>query len=63
MIRASTRTYLLDAIRDRWAAMVPEAAFDEGENDVQFFVISGESPDLRLTRCVARPDGTAAKKP
>jgi hypothetical protein len=62
-IRASTRTYLLDGIRDRWAAMVPEAAFHDGENDVQFFVISGESPDLRLTRCVARPGATPAKKP
>ncbi len=62
-IRASTRTYLLDGLRDRWAAMVPEAAFHEGENDVQFFVVSGESPDLRLSRCVARPDGTAVKRP
>jgi hypothetical protein len=63
VIRASTRTYRLDGIRDRWAAMVPEAAFHEGENDVQFFVISGESSDLRLTRCVARPDSTATKRP
>jgi hypothetical protein len=58
VIRAVTRTYLIDGIRDRWAAMLPEAAFHEGENDVQFFVVSGESPDLRLTRCVARPEAS-----
>jgi hypothetical protein len=55
LVRASTRTFLLDGIRDRWAAVVPEAAFHEGENDVQFFVVSGASPDWRLTRCAARP--------
>ena len=59
VIWASTRTYQLDGIRDRWAAMVPEASFHEGENDVQFFVVSGESPNLRLTRCVARREAVA----
>jgi hypothetical protein len=54
-IRAVTRTYQLDGIRDRWSAMVPEAAFHDGENDVQYFAIESAPPDLRLTRCVAKP--------
>jgi hypothetical protein len=53
-IRAVTRTYQLDSLRDRWSAMVPEEAFHDGENDVQFFVVSGAAPDLRLTPCVAK---------
>ncbi len=60
-IRAVTRTYQLDGIRDRWSAMVPEWALREGGNDVQFFAVSGEAPDWRLTRCVVKPrlqDGT-----
>jgi hypothetical protein len=54
-IRAVTRTYQLDGIRDRWSAMVPEAAFHDGENDVQYFAIESAPPDLRLTRCVTKP--------
>jgi hypothetical protein len=53
-IRAVTRTYLLDGIRDRWSVIVPEAAYHEGENDVQYFAIDGAPPDLRLTPCVAK---------
>jgi hypothetical protein len=50
-IRAVTRTYLLDGIRDRWSVIVPEAAYHNGENDVQYFAIDGAPPDLRLTPC------------
>ncbi|MGE5192915.1 MAG: sulfatase-like hydrolase/transferase [Deltaproteobacteria bacterium] len=54
-IRAVTRTYQLDGVRDRWSAMVPEWALREGINDVQFFTISGTAPNLRLTHCVVKP--------
>ena len=51
IIQGTTRTYEFDGLRDQWAAMVPEQAFRVGENDVQFYTISGTAPDLRLTRC------------
>ena len=54
VIHAVTRTYQLDGFRDRWAAMVPESAFHVGQNDVQFYVVSGEAPNLRLALCQAR---------
>jgi hypothetical protein len=54
-IRAVNRTYQLDGIRDRWSAMVPEVAFHDGENDVQYFAIESAPPDLRFTRCVTKP--------
>jgi hypothetical protein len=53
-ICAVTRTYLLDGIRDRWSVIVPEAAYHEGANDVQYFAIDGTPPDLRLTPCVTK---------
>jgi hypothetical protein len=53
-IRAVTRTYLLDGVRDRWSAIVPEAAYHEGENDVQYFAIDGAPPDLRLRPCLVK---------
>jgi hypothetical protein len=54
-IRAVTRTYQIDGIRDRWAAMVPETAFHEGENDVQYFTVESDGPNLRLSPCIAKP--------
>jgi hypothetical protein len=51
VIRATTRTYRLDGYRDRFAAMVPERAFREGPNDVQYYSISGADSDVRLTPC------------
>lgn len=53
-IWAVTRTYLLDGLRDYWTAMVPESAYRVGENDVQYFVVTGSAPQLRLTRCVPK---------
>jgi hypothetical protein len=53
VIQATTRTYLLDGLRNRWAAMVPETAYLDGENDVQYFVISGAAPEWHLTPCRA----------
>jgi hypothetical protein len=50
-IRGVTRTYDFDERRDRWTVMVPEQAFRVGENDVKFYVISGQAPQLRLTSC------------
>jgi hypothetical protein len=54
-IRAVTRTYELDGLRDRWSAMVPEWSLREGSNDVRYYAISGDAPNLRFTTCVVQP--------
>ena len=54
VIQAVTRTYEFETQRDHWAAMVPEQALRLGDNDVQFYAISGQSPDLRFTRCTVQ---------
>ncbi|MBI3863463.1 MAG: sulfatase-like hydrolase/transferase [Planctomycetia bacterium] len=56
-IRATTRTYRLDGFRDRFFVMFPESALHEGPNDVQFYSVSGSSPDYRLTPCSVRKSG------
>lgn len=53
-IRAVTRTYLFDGIRDRFAAMVPESAFHEGENEVEYYAVAGAAPVWRLSRCIVK---------
>jgi hypothetical protein len=58
-IRATTRTYEVDSYRDLFRAMLPESAFEEGANDVQYFTVSGSAPDVRLTPCIRR--GSTAK--
>ncbi len=58
-IQAVTRTYLLDGVRDRFSALLPESAYQIGENDVRYYVVSGEGSSPRLGRCHARP---AARK-
>ena len=55
IVRAVTRTYLLDGARENWAAMIPESALREGHNDVEFFTITGESPAVKLARCRWKP--------
>jgi hypothetical protein len=54
IVQAVTRTYDFDGLRDQWTAMVPEQAFRVGENDVQFYTISGAPPELRLSRCTVQ---------
>lgn len=61
-IQAVTRTFEFERVSDRWTAMVPEEAFRVGENDVQFYEISGQAPDLRFTRCTVRPMPVPSKK-
>lgn len=41
-LRAVTRTYLIDGLRDQWTALVPESAFRHGPNDVRFFVVRND---------------------
>lgn len=64
-IRAVTRTYQQAGYLSQWAVMVPESAFREGKNDVQFFRVTGSSPDWELTRCVVhhRPKEDADDPP
>jgi hypothetical protein len=54
VIRATTRTYRSDRFRDLFAVMVPESAFRNGVNDLQYYVVTGIAPELRLTRCVVK---------
>jgi len=54
IIRGVTRTYQLDGVRDRWMTLIPESAFEVGDNDVQYYSISGTAPELSLTRCGIR---------
>jgi hypothetical protein len=56
VIRASTRTYRFDRFRNRFTAMVPESAYHEGQNDVQFYVVTGSAPNVRLTQCAVHPE-------
>ncbi len=50
-VQAVTRTYLLDGLRNRWAALVPESSFHPGKNDVQFFLVTGTGPDWQICPC------------
>jgi hypothetical protein len=59
-IWATTRTYLLNGYRDRWAAMVPERAYREGENDVRYYAISSVGSNLCLVPC--RTTGVATSQ-
>jgi len=54
VIQATTRTYDLKDLRDRFAALVPEAAFHPGQNDVQFHLVTGAGDALRLALCPLR---------
>jgi len=54
VIRGVTRTYDFEKRREHFAVMVPEQAFRVGENDVQFYVISNQAGQPRLTRCNAK---------
>jgi hypothetical protein len=49
-IRAVTRTYPLESGLWKWGAIVPEASFRPGKNDVEVFVISATDQYLRLQR-------------
>lgn len=40
IIRGTTRTYTTAQFRDRWSLMLPEEAFQPGENHVEVFVIA-----------------------
>ena len=47
-IRATTRTYLDSKVRDVWSAMVPESSLREGENEIQFLVVTADDGKLTL---------------
>jgi hypothetical protein len=60
-IRATTRTYQVDRLRDCFTAMVPEWAFHEGANEVDYFTINDSESACRLTPCLVRPSGSAVE--
>ena len=51
VIQAVTRTYRYAAGLSQWGALVPEAAFHEGHNDVRCYQLQGQAPDWTLTPC------------
>jgi hypothetical protein len=55
-IQTVTRTYVVEGLRDRWAAMVPESAFQPGTNDVRFFALTrtGRDSHWRISPCRVR---------
>jgi hypothetical protein len=53
-IRAVTRTYLLDRLRDTWTAMIPESSFASGNYAIDLFVVSSSGQTVRLRRPVVR---------
>ncbi|MSR56337.1 MAG: hypothetical protein EXS05_01520 [Planctomycetaceae bacterium] len=55
IIGAVTRTYLLEGIRDRWAAMVPETLLTSDANEIRFYSVDGDEKAWRLSPCVMRP--------
>jgi hypothetical protein len=57
IIRATTRTYKIDGLRDWFSAMVPEWAFHEGTNDVRYYTINDSTLPYRLTPCLVRGSG------
>jgi hypothetical protein len=48
IIRAVTRTYELQDLRNVWSAMIPESSLEAGDNHVEVFVISSDSEKLML---------------
>ena len=54
VIRAVTRTYRLDGVRNRWAAMVPENSLHQGENEIKFYSVTGDASGLHLTECIVK---------
>jgi Sulfatase len=65
IVRGVTRTYKLDGLRDHWLVIIPENAFQVGDNDVQYYSVTGTAPDLRLQRCRVRnvPQPVTERKP
>ena len=51
-IRAVTRTFQVKGFDNAWAAMVPEEAFQPGENTVKVFVVSSAGEQLRLSEAL-----------
>ncbi len=51
IIQAVTRTYRHAAALSQWSALVPEEAFQPGNNDVRCYQIQGEGPAWTLTPC------------
>ena len=63
IIQAVTRTYSETGFLNQWAAMVPETAFHQGKNDVQFYRVTGPYPNCRLTPCIAHQSSKPATAP
>lgn len=58
-IRGVTRTFELDGLRDRWAALLPETAFRPEKNDVEFYAVDHSGANLRISRCNVTPPASA----
>ena len=54
-VRATTRTYLENKIRDVWTAIVPENSLREGANEIQVFVVSSNAGEITLQPATDEP--------
>jgi hypothetical protein len=50
-IRAVTRTYLLQGLHDRWAALVPPSTVRQDASRVQFYEVTRNDQGWQLARC------------
>lgn len=53
-IRAVTRTYLMNSLRDTWTALIPESSFEAGNNAIEVFVVSSPARKPTLSRPILR---------
>lgn len=60
-IQAVTRTYLLDGLRERFAAMLPESAFEPGDNDVRVYAVRAGDLERPLSECIVNDAGPVAR--
>jgi hypothetical protein len=58
-VQATTRTYLLEGLRESWTAMIPEACLQSGANDLRVLVVTsaGDQTILRpFEKVTVAPD-------
>jgi hypothetical protein len=53
-VRAVTRTYELQELRNVWSAMIPESSLERGENRIEIFVVATENGTLTLDPAAIR---------
>jgi len=64
-VRAATRTFMVESLKDTWAAMVPQEAFRAGNNEIEVFVVSptADGPKLHPMADYAADAGLVPLRP